>query len=137
MLIWIRRIVFGLVKGVAALALGGAILWQVAEHCGSLKGVAYIHVSNSQVDVTVDDESYRIETLWDTPIVCELRPGRHALRMLQSGHVLFEQEFTLEPGQEVVLSAWDGFNRKRNDAPPSITSFDRSFSRSPLARRNP
>ena len=35
--------------------------------------------------------------------------------MLQNGHVLFEQEFTLEPGEEVVLTAWEGYNEKRSE----------------------
>jgi hypothetical protein len=64
----------------------------------------------AKVDVTVDDQRYRVETMWERPIVCELPAGRHLLRMLRSGRVLFEQEFTLDAGQEVVLTAWEGFN---------------------------
>jgi hypothetical protein len=134
MLALIRGIVFGMVKGVAALALGGAILWQVAEHSGALKGIAYVHVAKAQVDVTIDDRAYWVETLWETPIVCELRPGRHMLRMLQDGRTLFEQEFTLEPGQEVVLTAWEGFNQKRDDTTPPLNPL---LSRSRLVRRSP
>jgi hypothetical protein len=100
----------GTIKGLGAFALGGAILWQVASNCGSMKCVAYVHVVTPGVDVTVDDQRYRVETLWESPIVCELGPGRHTLRMLRSGRVLFEQEFTLDPSQEVVLTAWEGFN---------------------------
>ncbi len=137
MLMLIRSLLVMIVKGIGALALGGAILWQVTEHCGSRKGIAYVHVSKQQVHVTVDDETYWVETLWDTPIVCELRPGHHMLRMLQSGRVLFEQEFMLDPGQEVVLTAWDGFNENRDDARPSSISFNPLLSPSQLARRNP
>ena len=57
------------------LALGGAILWQVHDHCGSMKCVAYVHVATPGVDVTVDDQTYRVETLWESPIVCELLPA--------------------------------------------------------------
>jgi hypothetical protein len=105
-----KSLALGTFKGFGALALGGAILWQVHDHCGSMKGVAYVHVATPGVDVTVDGRAYRIETLWETPIVCELRPGRHLLRMLRSGRVLFEEEFTLDPGQEVVLTAWEAFD---------------------------
>jgi hypothetical protein len=133
----IRSLLFMIVKAIGALALGCAILWQVTEHCGSLKGVAYVHVSQPQVDVTVDDETYWVETLWETPIVCELRPGRHMLRMLQSGRVLFEQEFTLDAGQEVVLTASAEYNVKRDNTGPSNTSFNPLLSASQLARRNP
>jgi len=137
MLMLIRSFVFGMVKGIGALALGGVILWQVIQHCDSTKGIAYVHVRKSQVNVTVDDETYWVETLWDTPIVCELRPGRHMLRMLQSERVLFEEEFTLDPGQEVVLMAAEGCNEKRDDARPSNTSFNPLLSPSQPARRNP
>jgi hypothetical protein len=137
MLNLIRSLVFGMVKAIAVLALGGVILSQVVEHCGARKGIAYVHVSKSQVNVTVDDETYWVETLWQTPIVCELRPGRHVLRMLQNGHVLFEQEFTLEPGQEVVLTAWEVSNQKPDDARPSSPPFIPLLSSSQLARRNP
>jgi hypothetical protein len=96
----------GTVKRLGALAPGGAILWQVHDHCGSMKCVVYVHVSSPGVDITVevDAQTYRVETIWETPIVCELRPGRHLLRLLRSGRVLLEEEFTLAPGQEVVLA---------------------------------
>ena len=133
----IRSIVLGIVKGVVALALGGAILWEVVEHCGPAKGIAYVHVAKSQVNVTVDDETYWVESLWETPIVCELRRAATTLRMLQNGHVLFEEEFTLEPGEEVVLTAWEGYKEKRGEEETSSHSFNPLASPSRLARRNP
>jgi hypothetical protein len=137
MLMLIRGLLVMIAKGIAALALGGTILWQVVEHCGPAKGVAYVHVGKSEVNVTVDNETYWVEKQWDTAIVCELRPGRHVLRMLQSGRVLFEQEFRLDSGQEVVLIAWEEFNEKRDGVRPSSTSFNALLSPSQLARRNP
>ena len=106
---------------------GGTILWQVANHRGSMKCVAYVHVATPAVDVTVDDQRYRVETMWERPIVCELRPGRHHLRMLRSGRVLFEQEFTLDPGQEVVLTAWEGFKGKPAEKLPQEFRSTRRF----------
>ena len=78
-----KRLAMGAVKGLGGLALGGAILWQVHNQCCSMKAVAYVHVMTPAVDVTVDDQTYRVETLWDSPIVCELPPGRHLLRCSQ------------------------------------------------------
>jgi hypothetical protein len=121
-----------MIKGLSALALGGAILWQVHDRCGVVKGMAYVHVVTPGVDVTVDDQTYRVETLWESPIVCELRPGRHLLRMLRSGRVLFEQEFTLDPGQEVVLSACEELKEKPASEFPPKVSFNLSLSRSRL-----
>jgi hypothetical protein len=132
-----KSLVVGTVKGLSALALGGVILWQVHDHCGAMKAVAYVHVVTPEVDVTVDRQTYRVETLWDSPIVCELRPGRHLLRMLRSGRVLFEQEFTLDAGQEVVLTAWDGFKEKPAEDTPAIVLLNPSLSRSRLDGKNP
>jgi hypothetical protein len=113
-----KSLAIGTVKGLGALALGGSILWQVVNQCGSIKGVAYVHVATPEVDVTIDDQRYRVETSWESPIVCELRPGRHLLRMLRSGCVLFEQEFTLDRGQEVVLTAWEELKEKSTEEHP-------------------
>ena len=132
-----KSLAVGTIKGLSALALGGAIIWQVHDHCGVVKCLAYIHVVPPAVDVTVDGQTYRVETLWDSPIVCELRPGRHLLRMLRSDRVLFEQEFTLDPGEEVVLTAWEEFKEKRaSDFPPKV-SFNPSMSRSRLDGKGP
>jgi hypothetical protein len=115
MLTSIQRRVLGTVKCFGALALGGAILWQVVAHADLQRGIAYVHVSNTKVSVTIDDEIYWVETVYDSPIVCELGPGRHTLRMLRSGQVVFEEEFTLDMGQEVVLTAWERVNENEGE----------------------
>ena len=84
--------------------------------CGSRAApqncVAYVHLSTPNVDVLVDDVEYHVETLWETPIVCKRAPGTHMLRMRRSGRVLYEQEFTLGIGQEIVLVAWDSIRSR-------------------------
>ena len=76
---------FALARRAGAFLLVGIILWYVVEHCGSTNGQAIVHVSMPEVDVTVDDATYRVESLRESPIVCELRPGRHTVRMLRYG----------------------------------------------------
>jgi hypothetical protein len=132
-----KSLAMGTVKGLSALALGGVILWQVHNHCGSMKGVAYVHVLTPDVDVTIDDQAYRVKNMAEGPIVSELRPGRHMLRMLRSGRALFEQEFTLDPGEEVVLTAWEGFKEKPTEELPPIVLFNPSLSRSRLDGKSP
>jgi hypothetical protein len=131
-----KRLAMGAVKGLSALALGGAILWQVHNQCSFMKGVAYVHVTTPAVDVTVDDQTYRVETLWDSPIVCELPPGRHLLRMLRNECIIFEQEFTLSSGQEVVLTAWEGFKENAAEEPPPNVAFNPSLLRSRFDGKN-
>jgi hypothetical protein len=105
MLIQIRNTIFVMIKGMATVGLGGVVLWQAAIHARYDTCIAYVHVSMINVEVAVDDSEYRIESLWQSPIVCELAPGRHMLRMYQTGRVVYEEEFTLENGQQVVLTA--------------------------------
>ncbi len=101
-------------KRAGAVVLGGAILWQVSLRCGAMTGQAVVHVSMPNVVIAVDDATYWVETLWETPIVCDLPPGRHTVRMHRSGRVVYEEEFTLATGQEVILSAWDGYDDGRS-----------------------
>ncbi len=103
----IRIVLTASLKGMAALTLGCAILGMVARSCGPRNGVAYIHVSTTGVDVTVGDAAFRVESLAETPIVCSLPPGLHVLQMSRAGTVLYEESFALEPGQEVVLCAYE------------------------------
>jgi hypothetical protein len=103
----VRTLQFATAKTIAVLCLGGTILWQVGAHSGPPNGIAYVHVITPQVEVTVDNLTYRVETLANSPIVCELRPGKHGLRMTRNGRTLYEEKFTLKPGEELVLTAWD------------------------------
>ncbi len=107
MLITIRSMMFMIGKGMAALGLGGLILWQVAIRSGPLDGVAIVHVSSPNVDVSVDDVQYHVESLLDSPIVCNLSPGVHMVRMIRNGQVLYEEKFTLDLADEIVLVAWE------------------------------
>ena len=106
-----------LVRRVGATLLGGTILWQVAEHCCSTNGQVIVHVAMPPAHVAVDDTTYWIENLWGSPIVCELRPGRHQVRMLRNGRVLYQEEFTLASGEERIVTAWDGYTDGRSPKP--------------------
>ena len=117
MWIALRSMMFVIGKGIGAFSLGGVILWQVAVHIGPQNGVAYVHVSTPNVDVMIDDAAYHIETLWETPIVCELSPGPHMLRMSRSGRTIHEEKFSLGIGQEIVLTAWE----PPSEIPPPAT----------------
>jgi hypothetical protein len=100
----IQTAVYTLGKRVGSFLLGGIVLWQVAEHTGATRGQAVIHVANRHVDVTIDHEAYRIEDLSESPIVRELRPGRHTVRMSRDGQELYQEEFVVVAGEDVVLA---------------------------------
>jgi hypothetical protein len=103
-----------MIKFAAVLLLAGGILWRVAEHSGQHsgqspleQGIAYVHVTAGDVVVTVDGLEYHVTSAWDGPIVCELRPGKHMLRMSRNGELLYEEEFSVAVGKDVVLTAWE------------------------------
>jgi hypothetical protein len=74
MWITIRSLMFVIGKGIGAIGLGCLILWQVVVHIGPQHGVAYVHVSTPNVDVTVDDVVYRVDTLWGNPRCVRVKP---------------------------------------------------------------
>ena len=59
------------------------------------------------MEVLVDEEAFRIKSRLQEVIVCRLRPGRHELRMMRDGQLLYEETFTVERGHDVVLTAWE------------------------------
>ncbi len=111
--------ILGATQGLAMLILAGGILGFVVKHAADHKGIAYVHVSTPGVDVMIDDSSYYVETLESTPIVHELGAGAHSLRMLRDGVVLYEQEFTLGLGEEIVLTAWETRSSDNTTTPPN------------------
>jgi hypothetical protein len=52
-LILIKSSLVAMGKPIAGLALGGAILWQVAAHSGPSNGTAYVHVATPEADITI------------------------------------------------------------------------------------
>jgi hypothetical protein len=94
-------------KGLGALVVSSAFLWQIAERAGPQDCTAIVHVTEPDVDVSIDEADFHLATWTSSPLVCPLFPGRHTLRMWRRGRTLYEEAFVLEGGQELVLTAWD------------------------------
>jgi hypothetical protein len=107
MIMVIRSVMFATIKAMGALGLGGVILWQVAAHSGAQTCTAYMHMLGPNMVVTVDGLAYHVATPWESPIVIELRPGRHKLQAFRDGQMIDEREFTLGMGEETVLVPGD------------------------------
>jgi hypothetical protein len=101
-------------KPVGAVLLGGVVLWNVADHAVSSKGQAIVHVSTLPADLMVDQAVFRVVDWGRTPIVCDLRPGRHSARLIQDGRVVYQEEFFIRAGEEVILNAWSGYEDGRS-----------------------
>jgi hypothetical protein len=107
-------VAYAIGKPIAALLVGGIILWRVALAVGPSTGRAIIHVWAAPAEVVVDDAVYHVEDLYQTPVVCELRPGPHTARVLRDGRVLYREEFGILAGEDNVLAAWDQYDDGRS-----------------------
>jgi hypothetical protein len=101
-------------KPVGAVLLGGVILWHVADRAVGSKGQAIVHVSTLPADLVVDQAVVRVVDWGRTPVVFELRPGRHSARLIKDGRVVYQEEFLLRAGEEVILMAWEGHEDGRS-----------------------
>ncbi len=97
----------GVAKCLGALILSVVVLWETADHAGFAESEVFIHVAADDVEVLVDEEAFWIKSALKDVIVCQLRPGRHELRMMRGGQLLYEETFTVENGRDVVLTAWE------------------------------
>ncbi len=114
MAVGLQAVGYAIGKPIAALVLGGIVLWQVALHAGPSSGQVIVHVSGTPAEVAIDDDVYRVETEHEGPLVCKLNPGRHTVRMLRSGRVLYLDEIHIMPGEDVVLAVWDRLSYERS-----------------------
>jgi hypothetical protein len=94
-----------LIKGIGALLLGGITLLWIVEQVGPTQGTVLVHVTEPDVEVTVGGQTFSIEERRYAPIECLLRPGRYLLRMKRGDRVLYEEEFAVHRGEEVILTA--------------------------------
>lgn len=102
-----RSRLIALLQCVGVAVIGAVTLQYAVEHSNPGGCETVVHVTEPGVDVWIDDHAYRVESWQDSPLVCELRPGRHTLRMSRYGRILHEEAFTLRPGADIVLTAWD------------------------------
>jgi hypothetical protein len=98
-----------LARRAGTVALGLAVLWQVAERAGRKDGEVVVHVAAANAEVRIDDRAYEYDPYPASPIVRPLRPGTHRLTLTREGRLLHDETFTLESGGQVVLTAWDRF----------------------------
>ena len=96
-----------LVKRLGAVCLAFVILWHVAQHAGPRRGKAIVHVTRPDVAVVVDQREYRLESIAQSPVVCELEPGEHVARIWHGEAILDEQTFTIEPGKAEIVCLSD------------------------------
>jgi hypothetical protein len=90
----------------AACLLSLALLAWAVVHSGPRHGEVVVHVTEPDLEVSLDGRTYRIEGLREDPIVCDLPAGAHTLVVTRQGRLLRRETFEVVGGQGVVLTAW-------------------------------
>ncbi len=106
-----------LLNRVAAVVLGLAVLIEVARNATLGETEVYVHVAESGVHVSLDDQTYWVQSCWEAPIVENLSPGDHVLKMDRDGDLLYKEDFHLQHGEQRILTAWN----QRGTTPASRT----------------
>ena len=94
-----------LIKTMATLALAAVVFAWVVQNSGSPYGNVVVHVTEANVEITLDDFRILIRERRSTPITLQLPPGQHCLRMIRDQQTLYEERFILKRDEEVVLTA--------------------------------
>jgi hypothetical protein len=102
----IKGLLTAVAKGLGACVLGGVMLWPITEQAGPQTSEVIVHVTEWPAVVTIDGRSYPVRSWWDTPIVCELRRGRHELRMWRGDRLVYQEAFQVRPGDNIIRTAW-------------------------------
>jgi len=95
----------GLAKFAGAVVVGIAVCWEAVDQAGPEYSEVVIHVNECDVHISVDDLDFRVDSVADWPVVCNVRPGRHLLRMTRSGEILYEEDFAIRRGEDKILTA--------------------------------
>jgi hypothetical protein len=101
-----KRILVSFLHYTATLAIGGVVVWQVATYGDRRHGQAVVHVEVADVELEIDGDRRLIDAIPYAPLVFELKPGWHSLRMTRADGVTFSQPFEVQPGEDSVLVAW-------------------------------
>jgi hypothetical protein len=94
-------------RRLAAILLGGVILWWVAANARPADCEVVIHVVAQGLDVAMDGRAYPVASDPYSPIVFQLQPGRHTLTISRGTEVVREESFSVSGGEHLVLTPYD------------------------------
>lgn len=100
---------------------GGVVLCWVASQAGPRTGTAVVHVTEPNVAVNIGGQMFQVGETIHMPLICDLPAGAHRLTMTRGTTVLYAENFSIEGGEEHVLTTWkppaDGASRAVNRIP--------------------
>jgi len=91
------------VKRLGVICLALVLLWHLARLSGAEVGKAIVYAPRAGVLVSIDNRTYPIASLADSPVVCELSPGVHLVQVRRNELLLGEEDFIVEPGKAVSV----------------------------------
>lgn len=78
------------------------ITWHLI-HNQSSNGKAIVHVPKAGVVVSIDNLRFPVLSMADAPVICELAPGSHRVKIHHGTLTLGDERFLVEPGKDAVL----------------------------------
>ena len=95
-------------KRLGAVCLVFVVFWHLTSRDAPRRGKAMVHLALADhAMVWIDRQLYRIDSSKDTPVVCDLAPGRHVAQAWRNGFMEGEEAFTVEPGRVAIVGPID------------------------------
>lgn len=92
-----------LAKRLGAVCFLLIVLWHAGRHAGLWRGRAIVHVAEPEVTVNIGARQYRVVSMRESPLVCELEPGVHMAEVWRRGKLVGQETFVVESGKDVVV----------------------------------
>lgn len=103
----------------ASCLLGAGVLWWVADRSGGDRGRAVIHITEPDVEIAIDSNTFRVDERRRAPIEYDLPAGQHVLLMRRGEEVLCREEFQVVPGKDTILTAYSAM--REAPTPPAAS----------------
>ncbi len=80
------------------------IVWHVTHIGSASHGKAIVFLPQQDLVLTIDNQEYPYKS-FEKLLICDLEAGKHVLRLHRERLMIYEEEFTVEPEQEITLVA--------------------------------
>jgi hypothetical protein len=100
-----RSLLFSVFKTLLGLGLAWALFVEISRE-GKRACEVCVHVSAADVDVKIGEDIRHVSALQtDSPLVYQLKPGRHRLEVRRQGRLVYDENFEIDAGDDLILAA--------------------------------
>lgn len=113
-----KGLLIAVARVLVAFVLSIVLLAEVVSRSGPQTSEVVVHLTEFPARLTIDGRSYPVSTLHESPIVSELGRGWHELRVWRDDRLVYREDFRVQPGENLVLTACDlrGWTRSEHRA---------------------